>query len=170
MVWQDRIVVDPQILVGKPVVKGTRLSMEFIIGLLAAGWSEEEILASYPASPAMTSARALPTHKTTWRMSASVPSPSEPISNDVTEFPCSATPSRDTDGFQGVQDLLAANVILAAQDRFAFHQINGTPQDPRQLLFHDDDVEEAPPGVGYERDQHVYIAVGAKVPPQDRAE
>lgn len=46
--WQDRIVVNPQILVGKPVVKGTRLSVEHIVGLLAGGWSMEEVLDSYP--------------------------------------------------------------------------------------------------------------------------
>jgi uncharacterized protein (DUF433 family) len=48
MNWQDRIVVDPDNLVGKPVVKGTRLAVEFIIDLLAQGWSEAEILRNYP--------------------------------------------------------------------------------------------------------------------------
>jgi uncharacterized protein (DUF433 family) len=48
MTWQERIVIDPQVLVGKPVVKGTRLSVEFIIGLLAEGWSEDSILGNYP--------------------------------------------------------------------------------------------------------------------------
>jgi len=48
MQWQDNIVIDPEILVGKPVIKGTRLSVEFIVGLLAAEWSEEDILRSYP--------------------------------------------------------------------------------------------------------------------------
>ena len=42
------ITIDPAILVGKPVVKGTRLSVEFIIGLLADGWSETDILRNYP--------------------------------------------------------------------------------------------------------------------------
>jgi uncharacterized protein (DUF433 family) len=42
------IVLDPQILSGKPVIAGTRLSVEFVIGLLADGWSEAEILANYP--------------------------------------------------------------------------------------------------------------------------
>ena len=46
--WSDRIVVDPEILVGKPVVKGTRLAVEFIIELLAQGWSEAGILQNYP--------------------------------------------------------------------------------------------------------------------------
>lgn len=45
---QDRIVIDPGILVGKPVVKGTRLAVEFIIDLLAQGWPEAEILRNYP--------------------------------------------------------------------------------------------------------------------------
>jgi uncharacterized protein (DUF433 family) len=48
MNWKERIVVDPDILVGKPVVKGTRLAVEFIIDLLAQGWSVEEILRNYP--------------------------------------------------------------------------------------------------------------------------
>ena len=48
MKWQERIVIDPEILVGKPVIKGTRLAVEFIIDLLAQGWTEEEILRSYP--------------------------------------------------------------------------------------------------------------------------
>jgi uncharacterized protein (DUF433 family) len=46
--WQERITIDPEILVGKPVVRGTRLAVEFIIDLLAQGWPESEILRSYP--------------------------------------------------------------------------------------------------------------------------
>jgi uncharacterized protein (DUF433 family) len=46
--WQDRISIDPHVLVGKPVVKGTRLADEFIIELLAQGWTEAEILENYP--------------------------------------------------------------------------------------------------------------------------
>ena len=48
MSWQERIVVDPGVLVGKPVIKGTRLAVEFIVDLLAQGWSEREILKNYP--------------------------------------------------------------------------------------------------------------------------
>jgi len=44
----DRIVVDPKILTGKPVVRGTRISVELVVDLLAAGWSHAQILASYP--------------------------------------------------------------------------------------------------------------------------
>jgi uncharacterized protein (DUF433 family) len=44
----ERIVADPAVLAGKPVVRGTRLSVEFLIGLMAEGWSEADILASYP--------------------------------------------------------------------------------------------------------------------------
>ena len=43
MTWEERIVVDPQILAGKPVVRGTRLAVELIVDLFAQGWSEEEI-------------------------------------------------------------------------------------------------------------------------------
>jgi uncharacterized protein (DUF433 family) len=45
---QDHIVLDPAVLAGKPVVRGTRLSVEFVIGLMAGGWSEADILANYP--------------------------------------------------------------------------------------------------------------------------
>jgi uncharacterized protein (DUF433 family) len=44
----DRIVVDPDILVGQPIIRGTRISVEFIIGLLADGWTEPQILEDYP--------------------------------------------------------------------------------------------------------------------------
>lgn len=45
---ETRIVLDPAVLAGKPVVRGTRMSVEFIIGLMAERWSEADILASYP--------------------------------------------------------------------------------------------------------------------------
>jgi len=48
MNWQERIRVDPNVLVGKPVVKGTRLAVEFILDLLAQGWSQDDILRNYP--------------------------------------------------------------------------------------------------------------------------
>jgi len=48
MNWQERITVDPRVLVGKPVIKGTRLAVEFIVDLLAAGWTNEQILDNYP--------------------------------------------------------------------------------------------------------------------------
>ncbi|HRZ23008.1 MAG TPA: DUF433 domain-containing protein [Candidatus Contendobacter sp.] len=48
MNWNDRIVLNPDILLGKPVIKGSRLAVEFIIDLLAQGWSEEDILRNYP--------------------------------------------------------------------------------------------------------------------------
>ena len=44
----DRIVVDPAVLCGKPIVRGTRLAVEFIVGLLAQGWSVEQVLDNYP--------------------------------------------------------------------------------------------------------------------------
>jgi uncharacterized protein (DUF433 family) len=47
MAWQDRITVDPNVLVGKPVVKGTRIAVEFVIDLLARGWTAEQILREY---------------------------------------------------------------------------------------------------------------------------
>ncbi len=47
MDWQDRISVDPKVLVGKPVIKGTRIAVEFVVDLLANGWTTEQILQEY---------------------------------------------------------------------------------------------------------------------------
>ena len=44
----QRIIVDPEVLVGKPVVRGTRLSVEFLLGLMADGWTHQEIFENYP--------------------------------------------------------------------------------------------------------------------------
>ena len=46
--WGKFIHSDQQILLGKPVLKGTRLSVEFILGLYAENWTEEQILENYP--------------------------------------------------------------------------------------------------------------------------
>jgi uncharacterized protein (DUF433 family) len=48
MAEHPRVVLDPQILAGKPVVRGKRLAVEFIIGLLVDGWTEANILNNYP--------------------------------------------------------------------------------------------------------------------------
>ena len=47
MSWEDRITADPKILVGKPIIRGTRLSVEFIIDLIGRGWSIEKVLREY---------------------------------------------------------------------------------------------------------------------------
>lgn len=49
MDWHECITSDPRVLVGKPVVKGTRLAVEFILGLFAEGWTEQQVLESYPS-------------------------------------------------------------------------------------------------------------------------
>lgn len=48
MDWTERIVSDPEVLVGKPTIRGTRLSVEFILERLADGWTEQQLLESYP--------------------------------------------------------------------------------------------------------------------------
>ena len=48
MDWQDRIVCDPDIMVGKPTIKGTRLAVDFLLDRLADGWSEKDLLENYP--------------------------------------------------------------------------------------------------------------------------
>jgi uncharacterized protein (DUF433 family) len=48
MIEHSRISLEPDVLAGKPVIRGTRLSVEFVIGLMAEGWSEADILGNYP--------------------------------------------------------------------------------------------------------------------------
>jgi uncharacterized protein (DUF433 family) len=43
----DRIIINAAVLSGKPVIAGTRISVEFVVGLLAKGWSPEDVLAEY---------------------------------------------------------------------------------------------------------------------------
>jgi uncharacterized protein (DUF433 family) len=47
MVWQDRITINPKVLVGKPIIKGTRISVEFVMDLLGRGWSTAQVLEEY---------------------------------------------------------------------------------------------------------------------------
>lgn len=48
MPLSERIVIDPNVLAGKPVIRGTRFAVEFILELLAAGETESDILTNYP--------------------------------------------------------------------------------------------------------------------------
>ena len=48
MKWQSHIHSDKTVLLGKPTIKGTRLSVEFLLGLLASGWTEQQVLDNYP--------------------------------------------------------------------------------------------------------------------------
>ncbi len=48
MNWQDYIYTDAEILGGKPIIRGTRLSIEFLLGRMADGWTEQMILENYP--------------------------------------------------------------------------------------------------------------------------
>jgi uncharacterized protein (DUF433 family) len=48
MAWTDHVHADPRIAGGKPVIKGTRLAVDFVLGLLAEGWSREQLRANYP--------------------------------------------------------------------------------------------------------------------------
>jgi len=48
MKYQERIIVDPEIMHGKPVINGTRIPVYVVLNLLAGGMSEEEVLKEYP--------------------------------------------------------------------------------------------------------------------------
>ncbi len=47
MDWRSRIVADTDVLVGKPVIKGTRISVELVMDLLAAGYTPDQIRQQY---------------------------------------------------------------------------------------------------------------------------
>jgi uncharacterized protein (DUF433 family) len=47
MDWRARIVIDPEVLVGKPVIRGTRIAVELVVDLLGRGYTVEQILAQY---------------------------------------------------------------------------------------------------------------------------
>lgn len=47
MNWQEHIVIDPKVLVGKPVIRGTRIAVEFVVDLLGRGWTIDQILDEY---------------------------------------------------------------------------------------------------------------------------
>ena len=49
MNWQEYIISDKQILLGKPTIKGTRISVELVLELFSTGWTEKQILDSYPS-------------------------------------------------------------------------------------------------------------------------
>lgn len=49
MDWRPYIHSDPEVLLGKPVVKGTRLAVDFILRLFAVGWTEQQVLENYPS-------------------------------------------------------------------------------------------------------------------------
>jgi uncharacterized protein (DUF433 family) len=51
MNWQTYITADPEVILGKPVIRGTRISVEFILGLIAQGWPEHEITRNYRLTP-----------------------------------------------------------------------------------------------------------------------
>lgn len=46
--WRDRITLDPEVAAGKPVVAGSRLSVDLVVGLLAQGWTTQDVLENYP--------------------------------------------------------------------------------------------------------------------------
>lgn len=48
MTWPDRIVMNENTLAGKPVIRGTRISVELVMDMLARGWSQKDVLAEFP--------------------------------------------------------------------------------------------------------------------------
>ena len=48
MNWKAHIHSNPKILLGKPVIKGTQISVEFILGLFSEGWTQQQVIENYP--------------------------------------------------------------------------------------------------------------------------
>lgn len=51
MEWENHITADPAVLAGKPVIKGTRISVELVLECLGRGWTIDEFLTQYPHVP-----------------------------------------------------------------------------------------------------------------------
>lgn len=49
MNWQDHIISDKQVQLGKPTIKGTRISVELLLELFSTGWTEKQILDAFPS-------------------------------------------------------------------------------------------------------------------------
>lgn len=49
MEWRQYVHSDREVLLGKPVIKGTRLAVDFILGLFASGWTAEQVMENYPS-------------------------------------------------------------------------------------------------------------------------
>jgi uncharacterized protein (DUF433 family) len=47
MNWEERIEINPRVLVGKPIIRGTRIAVEFVIERLGRGWTTEQVLEEY---------------------------------------------------------------------------------------------------------------------------
>jgi len=48
MNWKAHIHSNPKILLGKPVIKGTRISVKFVLGLFSEGWTQQQVIENYP--------------------------------------------------------------------------------------------------------------------------
>jgi uncharacterized protein (DUF433 family) len=48
MDWREHIERNPDVMLGKPVIKGTRITVELILERLGDGWSEEDLVRAYP--------------------------------------------------------------------------------------------------------------------------
>lgn len=46
--WRERIEINPDVMTGKPIIRGTRLTVDLVIELLAEGWTVDQIIAEYP--------------------------------------------------------------------------------------------------------------------------
>lgn len=46
--WKEKIEINQKIVTGKPIIKGTRITVDFILELLAQGWTNEKIINNYP--------------------------------------------------------------------------------------------------------------------------
>jgi uncharacterized protein (DUF433 family) len=68
MNWKDYITADSAVLGGKPTVKGTRISVEFIIQRLAEGWTETQLLENYPRLTRTHLQQCLPAYRNASKM------------------------------------------------------------------------------------------------------
>jgi uncharacterized protein (DUF433 family) len=75
----ERITLDPKVMVGKPVIRGTRLTVEYIVGLLAHGATYDEILQEYPGLTAEDIQACLMFARKSLESTVFMPLPVEPV-------------------------------------------------------------------------------------------
>ena len=93
MDWKAHIGIDAGVLGGKPVIRGTRLAVDFIVGLLAQGWTFEQVLDSYPGITREQILACLHTPRTRSAVSGCSPRRVRLLANENMTFDMISTPS-----------------------------------------------------------------------------
>ncbi len=117
MDWSERISIDSEVLQGKPVVKGSQLAVEFILDLLAQGWTSEDILLNYPGLTA-ADIQACLSYATSLIRGEGVPPVPSPVATGSEPHPQDPKPSTPSmsniQGMPSIQQLGVRGILLVS--------------------------------------------------------